>query len=190
MNSPLKSETARINGAQSHGPATPEGKAAASQNSLRHGLNSKQVVLPGEDPEEFDRHRAAYLQIYRPQDHAEKHLVETIAAAAWRLKRMMQIETAMLSDENADLFRTLGLIARYENQLNRTQDLAIKRLAALQENRPASLKAPAPIQRNEPKDTSDLSELDLHRAIHDALTMPVPRQAPPTPPQKASGGPA
>jgi hypothetical protein len=187
MSSPLKSETARINGAHSQGPVTPEGKSASSQNSLRHGLTSKQVVLPGEDPDEFARHRASYVQIYRPQREAETHLVETIAAAAWRLNRIMRIETVMLSDENADPFKTLGLIVRYENQLNRTQDLAIKRLEALQHNRPA--------RRNEPnespnasKQTPDLSELDLTDAIREALTIPAPPQMPPAATPKASGG--
>jgi hypothetical protein len=187
MSSPLKSETARINGARSQGPVTLEGKAASSQNSLRHGLTSKQVVLPGEDADEFARHRASYLQIYRPRGEAETHLVETIAAAAWRLNRIMRIETAMLSDENADPFKTLGLIVRYENQLNRTQDLAIKRLEALQHNRPARRNEPNE-SPNQPKVTPDLSELDLTGAIREALTIPAPRQAPLNPSAKASGG--
>jgi hypothetical protein len=148
MPSELKSETARINGAQSHGPATAEGKAVSAQNSLRHGLCSKQVVLPGEDPQAFEDLCASYLQSFRPHGPAEKELVETIAGASWRLKRIMRVETALLSDDTADVLKVLGLLLRYENQLNRTYDLSIKRLEALKENRPT---AKSSAVRNEPK---------------------------------------
>ena len=154
MTSPLKSETARINGAQSNGPVTPEGKAVSSQNSLRHGLCSKQVVLPGEDQEAFERLRADCLSRFRPQGPAEHELVETIANTSWRLKRILRLETAMLSDETADPFKSLSLLIRYENQLNRTYDLAMKRLQELQENR---VRSSARIQRNEPKHPEAIS---------------------------------
>src|SRR5690349_13340048 len=40
----------RANAQLSTGPATPAGKAASSQNSFKHGLYSKQIVIKGEDP--------------------------------------------------------------------------------------------------------------------------------------------
>ena len=51
--SQLKSETARANGAKSRGPVTPEGRAASSRNSLRHGFTAESVVLPTESQEDF-----------------------------------------------------------------------------------------------------------------------------------------
>ncbi|HSU30291.1 MAG TPA: hypothetical protein VLJ11_03565, partial [Bryobacteraceae bacterium] len=47
-----RAEVNRQNALHSTGPRTPEGKRASSRNSFQHGLYSKQLVLPGEDPAE------------------------------------------------------------------------------------------------------------------------------------------
>ena len=175
MASPLQSAAARSNGAQSQGPVTPEGKAVSSQNSLRHGLCSKQVVLPGEDPQEFERHRAAYLQIYCPLTQPETDQVEIIASSCWRLKRIMAFEASLLGADETDPLKALSLIIRYENQLNRTLDRAEKHLKDLQENRPHSItRAPQPpaalpVQRNEPGPGPETSEPDTQSAIRAAM---------------------
>jgi len=100
MSTPAQAEASRANGAQSHGPVTPEGKTQSAQNALRHGLRSTAVLIPGEDPEEFDRHCAAYLQRFKPADQPERDLVEAIAAARWRLKRLLELEARLLQEED------------------------------------------------------------------------------------------
>jgi hypothetical protein len=183
MASTLQSAAARINGAQSQGPVTPEGKAVSSQNSLRHGMCSKQVVLPGEDPQEFERHRASYLQHYHPLTQPEIDQVEIIASTCWRLRRMMAFESALLSGEDTDPLKALSLLIRYENQLNRTRDQAEKYLKALQENRPQTANS-AP-QRNEPEQTPERSpeqsEQDRKNAIRAAMAIAMARAEPKTP---------
>src|SRR5271155_613333 len=93
MPSDLKSETARINGAKSHGPVTPEGKARSAANSRRHGLAAASIVLPGESAEDFQLLLADYIDQFKPQTGVESDLVETMAAARWRLRRLLAIET-------------------------------------------------------------------------------------------------
>src|SRR5258708_1610842 len=45
MPTELKSETARANGAKSHGPITTEGKEKSSKNALKHGMTSRNIYI-------------------------------------------------------------------------------------------------------------------------------------------------
>src|SRR5215467_1114093 len=65
ITSEKKAAAARANGALSHGPTTPEGKARSSQNALQHGLFSTTVVLATEDPEEFRALLDDYCDYYQ-----------------------------------------------------------------------------------------------------------------------------
>src|SRR6266849_4366931 len=101
MSSELKSQTARANGAKSRGPVTPEGRAASSRNSLSHGFAAKSVVLPTESQEDFQSLLDSYVDQFDPQGGVEMDLVQTMAAARWRLRRICSIETALLDKEMA-----------------------------------------------------------------------------------------
>ena len=50
-------EANRQNAKKSKGPITESGKSVAKLNAVKHGLSSKNVVIPGEDPEEFEELR-------------------------------------------------------------------------------------------------------------------------------------
>jgi len=171
MSSQLKSDTAHANGAKSHGPVTPEGRAASSRNSLRHGFTAGSVVLPTESQEDFQALLDSYCDQFDPQGGVESELVQTMVAARWRLLRISNIETALLNNEMtrrakdcrrelnnpddvarlawvfqklADHGQTLSLVIRYEGALNRSYDRAFKQLHMLQSARRR-------VQPNEPK---------------------------------------
>src|SRR5579863_1044232 len=95
----MADNTSRLNGAKSKGPVTPEGKIRSSQNSLRHGLCSAQVVLPHEDRSQFEALRESYLDRFQPADQPEADLVETLASARWRLNRVPGIENKIFEEE-------------------------------------------------------------------------------------------
>ena len=90
--------TNRANAQHSTGPKSQEGKAVSSRNATKHSLTSKQVVIPGEDPAEYDAHRADLIGSLKPANAVEAELVEELAANSWRLKRAHRIETAILTE--------------------------------------------------------------------------------------------
>ena len=66
MSSELKIEANRQNAQHSTGPSTPEGRAAVRLNGLKHGLCGETIVVPGEDPAEFQAMLEAYRAEYQP----------------------------------------------------------------------------------------------------------------------------
>src|SRR5688572_21630666 len=86
----------RANSQHSAGPQTEAGKERSSRNSYKHGLTSSKIVLPGEDPAEYDEFRASILAQYQPANATEQILAEELSAAGWRLNRARAIETEVL----------------------------------------------------------------------------------------------
>ena len=100
MTSDKQARANRENARQSTGPKTPEGKAVTRLNAIRHGLLSKDVLLPGEDEsalEELGERVRAELQ---PVGQLENMLVEQIIAAAWRLRRLRRVEAGIFAWEH------------------------------------------------------------------------------------------
>ena len=151
-------ESARRNGARSKGPVTPEGKAASSQNAVRHGIYSKSVVLACESQEDYDALLAELSKEYQPAGFVEAQYVRDIADARWRLQRIQAIETQWLDEmvaENqrrrkpntvehqvaeawSDIARCsnkLELLARQESRLRRDIERAAKALRTTQADR-------------------------------------------------------
>jgi hypothetical protein len=67
-------------------------------NGVRHGLTSKQTVIPGECQQEYDEFQARFLRDLNPQSEIERTMAERTIAAAWRLKRFQRIEAAYFDD--------------------------------------------------------------------------------------------
>jgi hypothetical protein len=99
-------EANRKNAQKSTGPRTAEGKAAVSQNALKHGLFAHEAVIHGESQEQYELHREALVAEWRPVGPTESMLAERIVSLAWRVRRAerMQNEAAdcMILREMAD----------------------------------------------------------------------------------------
>ncbi|HEX4166770.1 MAG TPA: hypothetical protein VHZ55_14995 [Bryobacteraceae bacterium] len=80
---------------QSTGPRTPEGKQRSSQNSFKHGLYSKALVLPHESAAEFDELRAKLRAEHQPVNTTEEILVDELAQHFWRMRRFRSLEATL-----------------------------------------------------------------------------------------------
>ena len=94
-----RAESARINGAKSRGPATPEGKATSARNAkpTRVVDYTPDVLLINEDSDAYKRVRQAYLDIFHPENQEEFDAVTHYVSARWRLLRCAELETLMLN---------------------------------------------------------------------------------------------
>ena len=92
-----RAAASRRNGARSHGPKTPEGKARSAQNALKHGMRAqKYVVLPQEDAAAFAALETAILAELAPEGALQTLLARRVAVAAWRLERADRLEAEVL----------------------------------------------------------------------------------------------
>ena len=99
MRTERQKQTARANGAKSHGPITSEGKLASSRNATTHGMLSGTVVLTGESEDRFKALLADLHAELQPQTTVETTLVENMAVARWRQMRIWGMEKASMEHE-------------------------------------------------------------------------------------------
>jgi hypothetical protein len=167
-NSSLKPRTdaqkaaSRRNGAKSRGPATPEGRNVSRNNTFRHGMLAKTILLEGESRQIFREFIAHLENTFFPDTPYEMTLVETMAIAKWRQMRLAGMERAAVrhqlrqhaEQENAtplptdpatrawiaftginQQYRTLELMNRYESRCDRQYNKALTLLLEAQRRR-------------------------------------------------------
>lgn len=121
------------NAQKSTGPRSLEGKMISSGNALQHGILSRRTLLPIEDKAEYDSFVSGIYAQLDPHGELEQLLVDRIATAAWRLGRIVQVESKLF---DVDEFFTIGeanistpvclsgnsfsLLSRYEMNLERS----------------------------------------------------------------------
>ena len=199
MSCPSKIQSARANGALSHGPVTPEGKQASSRNSTRHGLLSQTVVLEGESKERFEELLLALTAELKPRTTIEASLVETMAVARWRQLRVLGIQKAEFDLEMArqaapeskpvraaivfrnlaDNSRVLDVLLRYEvaydRQFFRALNLLLKfRATGNQECAMALPKPAAENQHPSPSDETSPKVVKIMKFPNEPNSQPAP----------------
>jgi hypothetical protein len=149
MSTLIQIEANRRNAQHSTGPATPQGRNAVRLNALKYGIHAESLVIPGEDPAEFDALVADLQNTWKPQDSAERQFVDILTTDSWRLNRLLNAEAQLWADgkDLETIARTLDLVGRMIDRIQRsirqtTRDL--DRLIALRVKAEKSAKAPHP----------------------------------------------
>src|SRR6266567_588627 len=102
MSSQQQIEANRLNAQKSTGPSTPEGRAAVSLNGLKYGLYAETLILPGENPAEFDALLDRFHAEHQPATPTEEGFVSQIVMATWRRARIQRMEAAFYRSEHKD----------------------------------------------------------------------------------------
>ncbi|MGJ5818760.1 SEC-C domain-containing protein [Paludibaculum fermentans] len=96
--------TANRNNAQhSTGPRSDQGKARSARNNFRHGFRSQSVLLPGDDPAEYEELLAELTSHFDAQGLTEERYVREMADAEWRLRRVRAHQEVLLTARIAEL---------------------------------------------------------------------------------------
>jgi hypothetical protein len=138
-------EANRRNAQRSTGPRTPDGKQIAAQNAIRHGFTSTNVLLPGDDPAEYQRFVTGVRLYFSPVGELEKFLVQLISDTSWGRLRFSRIEAGVLRFLVSDgvepdvlaeaSSRLLETLSRYGTTKERTLTRAMRDLERLQDRR-------------------------------------------------------
>jgi hypothetical protein len=185
-----RAEASRRNGAKSRGPKSPEGKARAAQNALKHGMRAlRYIVLPDESAAEFQTLEEAMVDELAPVGALQAVLARRVAVAAWRLARADRMEVELFTErrwENAGVgmalirdgngTRSFETLMRYRSAVMAEFMRSLRTLKALQSERadvleqaaadrtlgvPApQLAAPASVRAQPPRPAARLAHAD------------------------------
>jgi hypothetical protein len=150
----------RLNAQKSTGPKTPEGRAAVRLNGVTHGLTAKTLVLKGESESDFKALFESLEAEHQPTTPTEEILVADLAMAAWRRRRLYNMEAGyykvrmsneaeytreklddagLLGKVASNSGDTMALIGRQEARLERTYYRALHELQRLRKERETEL---------------------------------------------------
>ncbi len=86
-------EANRRNALRSTGPKTAAGKRAVRWNAWKHGLHTRQLLLPGEKESDWSAFRERLSAELKPVGELELLLADRITALAWRIRRLGGLES-------------------------------------------------------------------------------------------------
>jgi hypothetical protein len=116
------------------GPRSPEGKATSSGNSLKHGLASGRVIIPGEDPAEFEALVSDLIKEHAPANATESLLVQQMAQSWWLMQRAIRLQNQAFAETRVDTHK-LALFLRYQTTHERAFYKALNTLTKLKLSR-------------------------------------------------------
>ena len=139
MTSERQAEANRQNATKSTGPRTPAGKAVLALNGIKHGLLSRACLLKGESETELVAFGKRLRAKLAPVGELELLLADRVVSTAWRLRRLIAVETLLFNREHSVDYafnnsgrEKMGVLSRYEVTLERSLYKALHELQRLQ----------------------------------------------------------
>jgi len=161
----------RANAQHSTGPRTEAGKQRSSLNAIRHGLTAQTVLLPSEDPAQYETLRRQMLDECQPATPTETQLVQELVDTAWRLNRIPLLEADLLTRATdtratrepiacdiAEATRALATLGLHGQRLSRQFQKTLDQLRAIQTERRQR-------EQHDRKRAASLLELHKHKGI-------------------------
>ncbi|MCC6394554.1 MAG: hypothetical protein IT167_28420 [Bryobacterales bacterium] len=188
-----RTDAARANGAMSHGPVTPEGKARSSRNAVSHGLCAKHALVRPEEREEYLQLIDGLQNDLRPEGPLEAMFFDQLVLAAWNLRRAAVLEAQLFLEagcqdllllaENPILQKQIDRIQRHKAANRRDFNNAYRELKLLQKNRMTRQQSPEAV----PEDAPPLADFTAYTK---RTRPPIPEDAAPNPATQPPAAPA
>ena len=139
-------EANRKNSQLSTGPITAQEKEIVAQNATKHGVLSVKVPIDGAERKEFELFASTIEHALQPVNAFELLLVDRIISCAWRLRRVVHVESMLLASQikmswsngtYQEIFsgssgQTMAIMSRYERTLEYGLYRALKELKEAQ----------------------------------------------------------
>lgn len=146
MTSEKQIDSNRKNSLLSTGPLTVEGKEVVARNAIKHGILSAKVPIDDAERREFEMFSFTIEQVLQPSQAFEFLLVDRIITCAWRLRRIIHVESMLLASQikmtwnggtYQDIFcgssgQSMAIMSRYERTLENGLFRALKELKEVQ----------------------------------------------------------
>jgi hypothetical protein len=100
---------------EQHGTARPR-RRAKEQNALKHGVYSREIMLPGERMRDYEALGVALNEEWVPDGPTEHGLVDRLVALYWRKQRLERYEHSSLQ-QRVDQIHQKNEVARHRQNL-------------------------------------------------------------------------
>jgi len=137
------------NALKSTGPRTECGKAVVRQNARTHGILCQEISIDENESVSFDDFNSRIFTQLNPLGDFEEFIVDRIVTSAWRLRRVIRIETEFYRSESKMTYSIKGtflgnaadrmaILSRYEAAIEKGLYKALNELMRLQAVRKGS----------------------------------------------------
>ncbi len=124
------------NSKRSCGPKTPEGKARARDNALKHGLFAATLLIKGEDPEQYNALVDDLIEQFDPIGTMENLLLSRMSACHWQSRRAtINLSKQFESSGEQDNAKQISLALRCQTTADRGFYRALNELRKAQKER-------------------------------------------------------